>query len=239
METIYNNSVFEAELSLSKRIIERFIGSCSHELKSPLCSIEGLVDIASKYTVADEVQTCHEMINKCLANMKKMLYSLEEYTSHLQRELQRDKIEASGLVHKILGENASDIYDSGVIVNVDIDQQTQWISDEYSNYTILTNIIRNAIIFNDDKKPVKTVRIKISVEQTGVEVQVQDNGIGISADQRSRLFEPFHRGTMGNTGFGLGLFLVKALVNRLRAKFCLKSEENLGTTVKLLIQNQI
>src|SRR5688572_14602343 len=107
--TTAKEEMFQEELALSKRIIERFIESCSHDLKSPLCSIEGLLTIASKYDAADEVKECHQLIINCIGKMKHMLISIEDYTVHLQRELNQNEILAGQLIDKILEQHVNDI----------------------------------------------------------------------------------------------------------------------------------
>ena len=171
--------------------------------------------------------------------MKEMLSSIEEYTVHLQQELQQDEIVASKLVAKILEENVTDIYESGLQVSVAIDQPINWISDEYCNYTILQHVIKNAIAFRHEAKPAKKISISIAVDKTCVGIRIEDNGVGISSQQQTELFEPFHKGATGKTGFGLGLFLVKGLINKLRANISVSSQENIGTIVSILIPNNI
>lgn len=237
--TRVNEEMFQGELALSKRIIERFIESCSHDLKSPLCSIEGLLEVASKYNAADEVKECHKMISNCVDKMKQMLISIEDYTVQLQRELQQNEISASKLIDKILEENTNDIQESGVNVRVDVKQPVKWISDEYSTYTILKNVINNAIHFSDHGKAAREVLVDIAVTKTFVGIWISDNGIGISDAQQSKLFEPFHRASNLKSGPGLGLFLVKGMISRLSANICVSSQADIGTTVTLLIPNKI
>jgi K+-sensing histidine kinase KdpD len=229
----------QGELTLSKRIIERFIESCSHDLKSPLCSIEGLLTIVSKYNVTDEVKECHTMMSNCIHKMKQMLISIEDYTVHLQRDLQQNEISAKQLIDKILDENAKEIKESRVKIKVDVHQPVKWISDEHCSYTILKNLLNNAICFSDRTKSVSEVSIDIAVTNAFVGVRITDNGIGIPTEQQRKLFEPFHRASNLKSGLGLGLFLVKGMVNKLCASICVSSQASIGTTVNLLIPNKI
>lgn len=235
----FTEATFDDELKLSRRIIERFIESCSHELKSPLCSIEGILTIASKYETAEEVTECHRMISRCVDQMKLMLVSLEQYTLHLQRDMQHNQISATKLIGKILDENANDIRERGVELKVDVDQQVKWISDESCSYIILQNVIKNAVVFNDITKAAPKVSIGVVVNERFAGIQIKDNGIGISAQEQTRLFEPFHRASNLKGGLGLGLFLVKGMVNKLCANICISSHEDIGTTVSLLIPNHL
>lgn len=239
MNTSIETPLFEAELSLWKRIIEKFIESCSHELKSPLCSIEGLLAIASKYSATPEVKECHTLISQCVYNMKKMLISLEEYTAHLQSDLEETEIQAEKMIERIMRENTELIQSTSLQSMLTIDQSQKWVSDEYCNYTILSNLINNAIVFSDLEKPVRTLDISLKVHADYVSVKIQDNGRGIGAEQQQQLFEPFNRGSTKQSSVGLGLFLVKGMVTKLGATISIESEEKVGTIVYLDIPNRI
>jgi len=106
-------------------------------------------------------------------------------------------------------------------------------------YIILQNIIKNAVAFSDRTKPVRKVSIDVAVNQRFVGIHIADNGIGISPAQQTKLFEPFHRASNLKSGLGLGLFLIKGLVNRLPANISVSSQEDIGTTVNLILPNNI
>ena len=167
------------ELYLARQIINKFIDSCSHDLRSPLTSMEGLLMIASRYSTENEAKECLELMSQCIGNMKEIIKSLGEYTANMQRELEQRRISADGLVKEILNEYESEIKESGVQVVLKIDQTNEWLSDFQANYLILKNVISNAIKFCDPDKVNKKVVIQINVVKNEVTIQVQDNGIGI------------------------------------------------------------
>jgi hypothetical protein len=225
------------ELDKAKSIIDQFINSCSHNLKSPLTSIEGLVMIAEYCSDRDEIKQCLELIHRCAVNMQDMIRSLEDYTINLQRELNHEEIIADELVEKILKEYSQHIEDNNIAFSTSISQPFNWISDRQCNYLILKNLVDNAIQFSDPSKENKKVNVTVGVKLDHVNMEVSDNGIGIAKDEIEKVFEPFHRGSSQSKGNGLGLFLVKGIVNKLKASITVTSEEKVGTSFMLSLPN--
>jgi signal transduction histidine kinase len=225
------------ELKKTKGIINSFINSCSHNLKSPLTSIEGLVLIAEYCTNPKEVDQCLGMIQHCALSMLDMIHKLEEYASMQNHELNRKAIQAHTLVEKIMNKYGKEINQQQITISITISQSTPWVSDEYCNYVILSNLVGNAIHFHDNGKGSKKINIEVAVAQDQVSLTVSDNGIGIIEEEKQKIFEPFRRGSGQSKGNGLGLFLVKSAIEKLQASISLESKENLGASFRISIPN--
>jgi signal transduction histidine kinase len=236
MKTHSTESV-EKELNMAKDIINQFINSCSHNLKEPLTSIEGLVMIAEHGTGLHETKQCLKLIKHCAAKMSDMIRSLEEYTITLKRQLQQDEIEAEQLVERVLDEYVEKIDRDKILISTKIAQPHKWIADEHCHYLILKNLISNAVQFSNPERKVKEIEVKVGVEADHVDVEISDNGIGIPEQEQHKIFRPFHRGSTKTKGSGLGLFLVKGLIEKLKASVSVSSAENIGTTVSISIPN--
>lgn len=228
-----------ALLEKAKTIIESFIRSCSHNLKSPLSSIEGLVILAGYSNNQAEVKQYLQLIQKSTANLVDMIHSLEEYTTIQKCKLEADEIEASELVERVVSEQCEEIEKQNIAVSTTVVQPMKWINDKRSVYVILRNLLRNAIQFSNKNAAVKSIEVKIEVEAANVSMEVTDNGVGISKKEQARIFEPFHRGSELSVGNGLGLFLVKAFIDRLKASMAVHSVENVGTTFFISIPNNL
>jgi signal transduction histidine kinase len=201
----------------ANNIIDRFIKSCSHELKSPLTSIEGLIMIADYYSNHHEVKHCMELIRCCVDDMKQIIHNLQECTLQLQGELKLEEIQAETLVRDVLSEYATELKQEQIEVSTEVYQPFAWRTDRQYNYLILKNLISNAIQFSDSTKSRKTISIKVSVKPDDVAIEVSDNGIGIPEVEKQKVFEPFHKSSTQSKGHGLGLFMVRSLVSRLKA----------------------
>jgi len=111
------------------------------------------------------------------------------------------------------------------------------VADEHCNYLILKNLISNAIHFCSPDEKLKKVHVEVGVRADHIKVEVTDNGIGIPQQEQQKIFEPFHRSSSRSNGNGLGLFLVKGLMDKLKASISISSNENLGTSFFLSMPN--
>jgi len=237
MEAYITDSTLAQNLNKAKGIIDQFIRSCSHDLKSPLTSIEGLVQVAEHCTSPDEIGQCLDMIQHCATQMQDMIEKLEDYTSNLQRELVEEEIEADQLIDRVLDEYQEEIDLARISVSTRVSQPVKWIGDEQIYYLILKNLVSNAIHFSDPGKKLKQVNVKVGVNVNDVALEISDNGIGILDREIEKIFDPFHRSAPQAKGSGLGLFLVKGLVEKLQASISVCSQEQVGTTVRVSSPN--
>jgi signal transduction histidine kinase len=111
----------------------------------------------------------------------------------------------------------------------------------HSEWTLLNaifqNLIENSIKYSHPESPY--VNIGVFREDHSVIIQVEDNGMGISKEHQVRIFEMFYRATDASNGSGLGLYILKRSVDRLRGSIQLDSEEGLGSkfTIKLPVES--
>ena len=93
----------------------------------------------------------------------------------------------------------------------------------------------NAVKYMNFNKPDPYIRIHISQAQQGVNILVEDNGIGIKQEHIDRIFDMFFRATSQATGSGLGLYIVKEAVNKLKGDISIKSQLGQGTQFKIYL----
>lgn len=230
-----NRYTLKEELAQSKMIIDRFVRSCSHDLRGPLASIQGLTTVA-RQAHATELNNCLDLIQSCAKNMKEMICNLEAYMTHSLRDLSCDELDARKIVGTILDQYEPVIKDNSLRIVTRIDQRHPWISDYDCNFLILKNVIGNAIQFADQKKEVKKIDIHARSIKKGMLINIRDNGIGIDGSQENLICQPFFRGSLQSHS-GLGLFLVKTLTEKLGAELSIRSQEQEGTTCAIVVPN--
>ncbi len=225
------------ELNKAKVIIDQFIRSCSHNLKSPLTSIEGLVMVASRCTTLEEINQCLVLIQNSTTKMKEIIENLDQYTCNLKREFAIEQIKPEILIKKVLSEYHEEIELERIVVSTEISQSSKWLCDKHVHYLILKNLVANAIHFSDSTKVKKKLMVNIDVKQDQVKLEISDNGIGILETEKERIYIPFYRSSVQSKGNGLGLFLVKGLIEKLRASISVRSGEKIGTSILLSLPN--
>jgi len=121
----------------SQGLIEKFIYSCSHDLRAPVYSIQGLVRIAEYYPHHDEIHKCLEMIEACTHKMDKMISTLQEYLVNNQRQLEFEQIDPLELIQNTTNEFKNQLGVCKIDLTTDVAPATGWNIDRYSAHKIL------------------------------------------------------------------------------------------------------
>jgi two-component system, OmpR family, sensor histidine kinase CiaH len=206
---IYNTRKKENELILLQN---NFLLSVTHELKSPLASVKLQLQTMQKHKLDEATQ--NSLLQKALADNERLMRLIDNIllASGTQQEkllLNKEKINLSQLLYKL----HEQVFEK--------DKERIKISSE-SNYFIdvderVVSIIFSNLIENALKYSPQNAEVEITARQSGnlVSVEFKDNGFGIPADEKQRVFEKFYRigneETRSTKGTGLGLYIVKNL----------------------------
>ncbi|GCC53273.1 hypothetical protein SanaruYs_35160 [Chryseotalea sanaruensis] len=219
----------------ANQLIDRFITSCSHDLRSPLTSIKGLVQVAELHPHTAEIHECLERINSTTDKMEKLLKSLEEFlitNHHITKKVNVDCEEMTNSVLK----SFEDILDQKSITlkkNIKVAEECQ--IDPYSFPLILTHLLNNAVMFQDSRKKKKQIKLNVHARDRFTLLQVSDNGIGIPQHVQPHIFKPFYKGSEKSNGLGMGLFQLSHLIEKSDSQLFLISKENEGSTFSIAI----
>lgn len=217
-------------------IVDQFIKSCSHDLRSPVSTIKGLVKLAAHYPQQEEVHNCLDLIETCTNTMDKLLRSLEEYMYINKYELNPQPVDCSKTVDDVLDVFMTNIESNGVVVDTDSVTREAVLTDPIIFSLICNHLISNAVAYQDLTKKKRRIRIAIKPISHAVEIKIVDNGIGVPEKVKDKIFWPFVKATSLSTrGIGMGLFLFQNMINKVNGQFTFHSRENYGTTVTALI----
>jgi two-component system phosphate regulon sensor histidine kinase PhoR len=213
-----------------------FIGNITHEFKTPLSIIIAYMDLLEMYkddpvlvedareNVKKEAQHLYDMVEKVLH-----LASFEKYDF----ELQQEKLESKKILQELCDRMKGKAQKFGVSILAHLQQAYLWM-DRESFYLIFINLLDNAIKYN---VPEGTISLMSEVEDGVVTIHIRDTGIGIPPDAREKVFEPFYTVSKDRSqpsgGTGLGLALVKQLVEKQQGTITLNSVNEQGTEVCL------
>jgi signal transduction histidine kinase len=221
----------------SHKIIEKFIYSCSHDLRAPVSSIQGLVRIAEYYPHHEETHKCLEMIEACTQKMDKMIRSLEEYMINAQHEIKKEEVNGEELVEQIVNSYEEQLNAKRITVLKEINIAVPWVIDRHSTHQIIKHLFANAITFADVEKKERKILIRINATRYDSLIEVIDNGLGIPDADQDKVFDVFFRGSAQSEGLGMGLFLVSHLSQRVRANLTFNSIPKMGSCFRVNIPN--
>lgn len=217
--------------------LDSFVYHASHDLRSPLRSILGLIDI---YHLESNQKIKLECIDKIQGSVNRLDDLVMELLSISRNDRINDPYVRISLMNEINNSvssyyNASDT--KGLEIRVDVRQAVKFSSDLTRIRIILNNLISNAIKYRSFERDSSLISIKAHVNDKELKLVVEDNGEGIEESKLPHIFDMFYRATERSEGSGLGLYIVKKVADKLNAKIEVSSHELEGTTFTILIPN--
>jgi signal transduction histidine kinase len=229
------------ELVKVNQEMDSFIYSVSHNLRAPLMSVLGLVDLASREDMdrGKYFQEYFTMMNHSIAKLDDTLKEILDYSRNSRQQIVQQKIDFRRVVENCLERlKYLEGFDS-MQTNITIKSDGAFYSDEYRLTVVMNNLISNAVNYRDFSKEKCILNISVLITKEKAMVRVDDNGIGIPEEFQSKIFNMFFRGTVKSKGAGLGLYIVKETVNKLNGRIEIESEFSKGTRVELELPNHI
>ncbi len=230
------------ELIKINQELDSFVYSVSHNLRAPLMSLLGLVQISSFDShQRDEVYDQYfNMMRSSITKLDETIKEILEYSRNARNEVTIAEIDFAAMltdcIEKLKYLEGFDQID----IKVDIQgNHHHFYSDPHRLSVILGNLLSNAIKYGDPKKPKSWINITVCVTNHAVDFIFRDNGIGIEEALLAKIFKMFYRGTERSSGAGLGLYIVKETLQKLDGSIEVKSEVDEGSTFKLSIPNLI
>jgi signal transduction histidine kinase len=218
--------------------LETFIYKASHDMRSPIASILGLINISDHEIkdVADSKQF-FKLVKQQVARLDNILVSLIETTQIQKTEKTPELIDFNQIISDVLN---SLEYKEGfdqVKIQYDVNLNNDFHSDKAMIISIFQNLTDNAIKYSKINNPNAFLNISVTPENSGVKIVFEDNGIGISESLQKNIFKMFFRATKQAAGTGLGLYTVKHCVKKLGGHISVQSKENSGTSFRIYLPN--
>ncbi len=224
-----------SELASIERLRDDFVADVSHEIKTPLSVIQSYAELLQTPGIDDETK------KEYIVRISEAIHNLSDLVSNI---LNLNKIENQGIVQKetisldeqircaILGFEEK-IDDKNITIVAELDEVVIK-SNKTSLELVWNNLLSNAIKFTDNGG-----EIIVQLKETGNDIVfcIKDNGCGMSQETQKHIFEKFYQGDSSHSveGNGLGLALVKRIVDILDAKIYVKSELNKGTEIQIVL----
>jgi PAS domain S-box-containing protein len=228
----------EKELIKSNEQLDQVIYKTTHDLKAPLRSAMGLVNLAEK-APDDEKNIYLGLIKKSLVRLDSFIEEMNHFFRNEKLALQREKINIVELLKDELSNLLTHSVEQKIDIRFDKTGGDEFYSDSIRVRTVLTNILSNAIKYSDPQKSEPFINISVLVKEEFCDIRITDNGIGIEPQYLKSIFDLFFRATNHSQGTGIGLFIVKDTVEKLKGVIEVDSTPGQGTTFMIRIPNQI
>lgn len=218
------------ELKVSNEQLEAFVYKASHDIKGPLKSIIGLTALGKK-EVDDPVAI--EYFNHILKSTKKLdklLMELLQLARVKRAVVKKEKVKFENLIQDAISHFKHFPDFDKIKIEVEVFQPKDFYSDRNLIYSIIQNLIENPIKYQDKRKEERFLKISVAVSEKAAYLIFEDNGMGIPEQYHEKVFDMFFKVNEGSNGTGLGLYLVRTTVEKLKGHISLISEEGQGTS---------
>lgn len=217
------------ELSKINAELDRFVYSASHDLRAPIASLLGLVEVARLEEDRNTLNELFSMMKKSLLRLDHFIKDIVDHSRNMRLQVEVDRIKFEEIIqaafeHLQFMENSSRIKKT-----VDVQLESPCFSSRSRMEIILNNLISNAIKYADFSKPDPFINITVKGNQDKIELRVKDNGEGMRDEAIPKIFDMFYRASSSGTGSGLGLYIVKEAVQKIGGTISIKSEYGAGS----------
>lgn len=226
------------ELRKSNLELDKFVYSVSHDLRAPLLSMQGIIQITEEESAEELTKEHMQMLTGSITRLDNFIGEILEYSRNARLEVKKDPIDFKALLKGI----TSDLkYMSNetkpVEIKVNVMENGVFCSDKSRLSVVLNNLISNAIRYHNPaiENPFVAVDVKSTADFTDIEVH--DNGIGIDEVNQQKIFDMFYRVSENSNGSGLGLYIVKETINKLQGNISVESTPGIGSKFTLSIPN--
>lgn len=217
-----------------------FVNNMTHELKTPIATI----GLSSEMLKNADFEHDKERINKYIDLIYSENKRLEKQVERVLNMARLDKDELDMIMEEVnLNTLIEEVVENLLVhrihsdfeVRKELNAQTAVVKIDKTHFTnVLLNLLDNAIKYSKDTP---TILVKTENKNDGIFMSIQDKGIGIGKQEMKQIFDQFYRVSTGDLhdvkGFGLGLYYVQLIVNKLKGKISVSSKLGKGSTFKI------
>ncbi len=230
-ETLAKNEL----LAKTNKELDRFVYSASHDLRAPLTSLLGLIEITGKTDDPEEVKQCLEMMKDRIHNLDDFIKEIIDFSRNARQEVRKEKVKVLDLIKETVDDLKFAEGLEEIFIKYTIDPALEVITDRARLKVIFNNLIGNAFKYRDPDKTNQEVSVQARPYQSQIQIDIGDNGIGISREHQEKIFDMFYRATEKSSGSGLGLYIVRETLAKLSGHITVNSTPGQGTTFHLSI----
>lgn len=225
------------QLRKANEMLDTFVYAAAHDLKSPVNNLKSLMDLVNRTSDEDQKRIFMDAINSSIARLDKTIKSLTEIIEiQSNKDVSIKEIKLSEVVEQVLADYEKEIAAHEIEIIKDFDKEKEFRYNEAFIMSILMNLLSNAIKYRSEKrKPI--IHITCHKESEYTILTIADNGIGIDLERyKDNLFKPFKRFTQQQEGKGIGLHLIKSIVEKNGGKIEVESELDKGTRFTIYLK---
>jgi len=225
------------ELKKLNTELDSFVYSASHDLKAPLSSVKGLINLAKNEDNKEQLATYLDLVDKSINKLDDFIKDIVDLSRNARQDIQAEYINFQELINDTL-DNYQYLENFDKIRKlIEIEEKTDFYSDKRRIKVIFNNLISNAIRYFNPFIDDPRVEINVKVDNEKAVLKISDNGLGIEPQYLEKIFEMFFRASNNSKGTGIGLYIVKETIQKVNGEIKVSSEVEKGTTFSVILPN--
>lgn len=215
--------------------LDNFVYSLSHDIRAPLASIQGLINV---YHVApSEREECVDRIETSVRRLDQFLLEIVDHSKNIRMAIEPVEIDIEGLIEQVYEELRYQKEAERVKLVKELDIQAKVITDKRRMIVLLRNFMSNSIRYRSAKVEEPFVKVSFRATKHQLVLEISDNGQGIPKDHLDKIYDMFYRASESENGSGLGLYIVKETVEGMKGYISVRSTLDQGTEFKVTLPN--
>lgn len=233
-EVTHNFNKMIKGLQSTENLQTEFINNVSHEIKTPISSIEGFAKLLKEKDLSDEEREEYSNIiieeSERLTNLTGKMLKLSKLHNQ-DRITNKQEILISEQIRRAISLLEPKWAEKDIKIKVNL-EECSFLGDTELMFQVWVNLLDNAIKFSN---PNGDIDVKVAIKDNNINVTVRDYGVGMQEAEMEKIFERFYQIDRSHSeeGCGLGLAIVKRIIELSEGTIEVESKENQGTTVKV------
>lgn len=227
-----------SELTKINAELDRFVYSVSHDLRAPLSSISGLIQLLERTSDPVETRQYVHLMKGRIERLEEFIRDIINFSRNARAEIQTESTNVGELVNETFEALKFMKGAEAIVLHNELPDSLAISIDKTRLQIVLFNIISNAIQYKDSNKGQSYIRFGCELSEKQLILQIDDNGIGIDHPHHPKVFNMFYRASENAKGSGLGLYIVKETMDKLGGTISLQSVLGEGTRLTLQLPAQ-
>ena len=241
--SVFARNITEKKLAENQLVkanfeLDSFVYRASHDLRAPLRSVLGLLNLVQNEPTADNRAHYLGLAEKSINRLDTFINDLTNFSRNSRIAVQNGAVDFAA----IIDECAENLRYMENAFRVELRRQLHtdepFQSDTARIAIVFQNLLSNAVKYQRPGEPNPYVSVDIRTEARQARIVVSDNGLGIAQEHLPRLFEMFFRASASSYGSGLGLYITKQVIEKLGGTISVESGTDLGTTFTIVLPNR-
>lgn len=227
------------ELLKANKELDSFVYKASHDLRAPLTSILGLINISKDEPDQSKVQEYIHLQEKAVQKLDSYIQQILHLSRNARTAIVIEKVQLKDVIESSFTQLSYMKQAGRISHEIIFNSESDFYSDNKRLAIVFNNLISNCYHYFSPHKDHPEIKILIHIDRKFAYIDITDNGVGIESRHLPKIFDMFYRGSEQPSGSGLGLYIVMETLKMLKGEITVTSEKNSWTSFSIKVPNNL